>query len=213
MPAEDEEEAFKQIRRFLSFLPPSIDELPPCIEPPPFGAGLARWGEPEETLQSIVPANRRAGYDMRQIMRLVVDGAVDDGDGGGCTLAAPGACGDDAGSSFFEIGMSAWGCGMVTGLARLGGRPVGVMGNDCNVLAGAMTAEAAQKTRRFIGLCSTFHLPIVSFVDEPVRSRGAQRSRPHEQLRRCTDRRLSHASPRACPPVRAFGRRSMRVAA
>ena len=47
------------------------------------------------------------------------------------------------------------------------GQPVGVLANDCWHLAGAMTAAGAQKTRRFIELCDTFHLPIVSLVDEP----------------------------------------------
>jgi acetyl-CoA carboxylase carboxyltransferase component len=49
----------------------------------------------------------------------------------------------------------------------MNGHPVGVIGNDCMYYAGAMTAQAAQKLRRFVDMCNTFHLPILSFVDEP----------------------------------------------
>jgi acetyl-CoA carboxylase carboxyltransferase component len=68
--------------------------------------------------------------------------------------------------SFFEMGAE-YGPGQICGLARLDGQPVGVLANDCRHYAGAMTAEAAQKYRRFVELCDTFHLPIVNFVDQP----------------------------------------------
>ena len=96
-----------------------------------------------EELIEIVPRNRRKLYDMRRVIALVLDEG-----------------------SFFEIGRL-YGQGTITGLARLSGQPVGVLANDCWHLAGAMTAAGSQKTRRFIELCDTFHLPIVSLVDEP----------------------------------------------
>ncbi len=68
--------------------------------------------------------------------------------------------------SFFEIA-PLYGRSQITGLARLDGRPVGVLGNDAYHSGGAMTAEGAQKIRRFVELCDAFHLPIASFVDEP----------------------------------------------
>ena len=52
-------------------------------------------------------------------------------------------------------------------MARLAGRPIGVMANDNRFWAGAMDAAGSQKIRRFVDFCDTFHLPIVSFVDEP----------------------------------------------
>jgi acetyl-CoA carboxylase carboxyltransferase component len=57
--------------------------------------------------------------------------------------------------------------GSVAGLARLAGRPVGIMASDPNYFAGAITAQAADKMVRFIDMCDTFHLPLVSFVDIP----------------------------------------------
>ena len=60
-----------------------------------------------------------------------------------------------------------YGRGQITGFARLAGQAVGVIGNDCRYYAGAMTANGAQKVRRFVEICETFHIPIVSFVDEP----------------------------------------------
>ena len=134
---EDEAAAFADIRRFLSYLPPNVWELPPCL---PSDDPAERR---EEELLSIVPRNRRKIYDMRK----VIDSVLDVG-------------------SFFEIGRL-YGTGTITGLARLAGQPVGVFGNDCRQLAGAMTATGAQKTRRFIEFCDTFHLPIVNLIDEP----------------------------------------------
>lgn len=135
--AEDEEEAFIQIRRFLSFLPANVWEAAPrmpCDDPP---------GRSEEALLSIVPRERRKVYDMRALLGHVLDR-----------------------DSFFESGRG-FGPGLIVGLGRLGGQPVGIMANDCRHYAGAMTAAAAQKARRLMDLCETFHLPIVNFVDEP----------------------------------------------
>ena len=96
-----------------------------------------------EELISIVPRNRRQIYDMRRVIEMVLDEG-----------------------SFFEIGRL-YGRGLITGLGRLSGHPVGVLANDCKHLAGSMTDAGARKTRRFIELCDTFHLPVVSLIDEP----------------------------------------------
>ena len=68
--------------------------------------------------------------------------------------------------SLFELAPG-FGRSQITGLARLAGHPVGVWANDPRFYAGAMTADGAQKVRRFVDLCDTFHLPVVAFVDEP----------------------------------------------
>ena len=68
--------------------------------------------------------------------------------------------------SFFEIA-PLYGPSQITGLARMNGQPVGILANDPQWYAGAMTAEGAQKVKRHIDLCDTFHLPMVSLVDEP----------------------------------------------
>ena len=135
--AADEDDALAQIRRFLSFLPAHVWQAPPvaaCDDP----ADRA-----EDALVSIVPRERRRTFDMRRLVRLVLDR-----------------------DSTFEIGRG-WGQGMVTLLGRLGGRPVAVFANDSRFYAGAMTADGAQKLRRFLELAATFHLPVVTFVDEP----------------------------------------------
>ena len=135
--AKTEEEALAEIARFLSYLPDNVWQLPPraeCTDP---------RDRAEENLLSIVPKDRRKPFNMRRIVKAVMD------DG-----------------SFFEM-TKRFGPSLITGLARLNGTSVGVIANDCNFYAGAMTAAAAQKLRRFADMCNTFHLPIVSLVDEP----------------------------------------------
>ena len=135
--AEDEQDAFNQIRRFLSYLPSSVWEAAPrmrCDDP-----ADRREGE----LLSIVPRDSNAPFDMRRIVELVMDER-----------------------SFFEIGAT-FGPSQICGFARLAGQSVGILANDCRHYAGAMTATAAQKYRRFVETCDTFHVPIVNFVDQP----------------------------------------------
>ena len=135
--ADDEEDVFRQARKFLSYLPSNAWELPPV-----FDVGDRR-DRSEDALLEIIPRNRRRAYKIRKLIELVVDGA-----------------------SFFEI-TTGFGRSQVTGFARVDGRPVGILANDCHHDGGAMTADGAQKVRRFVETCDTFGLPIVSFVDEP----------------------------------------------
>jgi len=135
--AEDEQDAFNQMRRFLSFLPSNVWERTPRI---------ACDDNPEradEELLSIVPRDSNAPFDMRRIIALVMDRG-----------------------SFFEIGAT-FGPSQICGFARLSGQSVGVLANDCRHYAGAMTAAAAQKYRRFVETCDTFHVPIVNLIDQP----------------------------------------------
>lgn len=135
--ADSEGEALDQIRRFLGYLPPNVWELPP-VQP---GDDDPERREP--FLAEAVPRSRRRAFDMRRIAAAIVDR-----------------------DSLFEMGRG-HGPGQITALARLDGRPVGLFANDCRYYAGAMTAQGAQKVRRFIEFCETFHLPIVALVDEP----------------------------------------------
>jgi acetyl-CoA carboxylase carboxyltransferase component len=135
--AEDEVDVWRQTRRFLSYLPSSVWDSAPV-----FDVGDLRSREEDELL-SIIPRNRRRAYKIRRVIELVVDR-----------------------SSFFEM-TPGFGRSQVTGLARINGQPVGILANDCHRDGGAMTAEGAQKVRRFVETCDAFHLPIVSFVDEP----------------------------------------------
>ncbi len=135
--AEDEADAFAQIRRFLSYLPQNVWELAPHI------AADDDRDRRDEKLRTIVPADRRKPYDMRKLIAAIADTG-----------------------SVFET-TRRYGPGQITCLARLNGHAVGIFANDCRYYAGAMTADGARKVRRFIEFCETFHLPIIALVDEP----------------------------------------------
>lgn len=135
--ARDEEDAFAQMRRFLSYLPSSVYEVAPRTEPA---------DDPErreEALLSAIPRDRRKPYDVRRILGWVLDR-----------------------DSLFEMGRY-FGRPLVTAFARIDGIPVGVMANDPMRAAGAIDADAAEKMVRFVDLCDTFRLPVVNFVDNP----------------------------------------------
>lgn len=140
--ATSELDAFRQIRIFLSYLPSSIFTLPP-VHP-----SVDPAGRREEELISIIPRRRTRAYDIRQLVRLIVDLDAP-------TASVAGDSPEKQQTSFFEIGAT-WGTCMVTGLARLQGRPIGVMTSDCTVGGGALDALGSQKATRFINLCDLF---------------------------------------------------------
>jgi acetyl-CoA carboxylase carboxyltransferase component len=135
--AATEEEAFEQIRRFLSFMPRNVWELPPVL---PVDDPVDRM---EDDLLGIVPDKRTQPYDMKKLVGMVVDR-----------------------DSAFEI-RPTFGKAVITMLARLGGRPVGIVANNPKIYGGAMDADAARKQIHFMELCDTFHIPLVFFVDVP----------------------------------------------
>lgn len=135
--ADTEQHAFEQIRQFLGYLPDSVWEAPPRIEN---GDDPLRR---DESLLSIMPRDRRKTYKIHDILKAVVDK-----------------------DSFFEIS-PLYGRSRVTGLARVNGYPVAVMANNCRHKGGTTDVAAGQKVIRLIKLCDTFHLPLVSFADEP----------------------------------------------
>ena len=145
--AESEEEAFRLIRRFLSFLPQNVWELPPDVEPTDDPNRRA------EELLSIVPESRMRAYDMRQLVRHVVD----NGD-------------------LFEI-QPQYGLSVITGLARLNGHTVGILASNPMHLGGAIDGPAADKQTHFIEMCDSFHIPLVYFVDVPGLMVGPQAER------------------------------------
>ena len=134
---DTEEEAFECVRRFLSYLPPSVHELPPvvaCEDDPERG---------DEFLLSVIPRNRRQIYKMRPIVESVVDKG-----------------------SFFEMGRN-FGRSIIAGLARVQGVPVLVLASDLYHYGGSWNAETCQKVVRFVDLATTFHLPVVYLMDCP----------------------------------------------
>ena len=135
--AESEQDCFAMIKRFLSYLPQNVWELPPFVatEDPP--------GRAEEALLDIVPEERRRAYNMKKLMQLVMDS-----------------------DSIFEI-QPTFGRSVITSLARLGGYPVGVIANNPMVYGGAMDAHSARKQSHFIEMCDCFHIPVIFLVDIP----------------------------------------------
>ncbi len=150
--AEDEEDAFRQIRQFLSYMPTNVWQAPPVLDSPdpPDRA--------EEGLISIVPRHRARVYDMRQLLRWVVDLG-----------------------ELFEI-KPRFGACVITALARIGGKPIGIIANDPVQNGGALDADGADKQAHFIELCDYFHIPLVYFADIPGFMVGV-RAEQHATLR------------------------------
>jgi acetyl-CoA carboxylase carboxyltransferase component len=135
--AEDEQDILQQVRYLLSFLPSNNMEDPPTF---------ASADDPErraEELNGLVPDSAREPYDMKDVIRAVVD----DGE-------------------FFEV-FPLWAMNIVIGFARLDGHSVGVVANQPKVLAGTLDIESSEKAARFVRLCDAFNVPLVTFVDVP----------------------------------------------
>lgn len=134
---KSEAEAFERLRRFLSYLPSSVDELPARLKTRDPATRREAW------LNSAVPRDSRRLYPIRPIVEAIVDKG-----------------------SWFEIGRE-WGLGVVTGLARLDGCAVAVIASNPEALGGLWTAATARKVERMVDLADTFHLPVVHLVDNP----------------------------------------------
>ncbi|KAJ5165050.1 Carboxyl transferase [Penicillium coprophilum] len=135
--AANEAECYEQLRLVLSYLPNSGSDAPPTIP----------CTDPEEredvALRSIIPRRQARMYNARSIITSVVDK-----------------------DSWFEIG-ALWGRTAIGGLARLGGRPVGIISLNCEVNGGALDAAGSQKLTRLLKLCDVMNLPILQFLDVP----------------------------------------------
>ncbi len=109
-----------------------------------FQGKLADWTAPEQRrLRGAIPENRLRVYDVRTL----ISGLVDEG-------------------SFLEL-RGGFAAGMVTGLIRIEGRPMGLIANDPRHLGGAIDCDGADKAARFLQLCDAFALPVLSLCDTP----------------------------------------------
>ena len=135
--AEDEEDCLYQLRKLLSYLPQNNLEDPPFVptDDPPDRA--------DEELSSIIPDNPSKPYNMKDVIRHVVD----DGD-------------------FFEV-QAHWAPNIIVGFARLGGFSVGIVAQQPMVLAGVLDIDSSTKAARFVRTCDCFNIPIVTFEDVP----------------------------------------------
>src|SRR5499425_2288960 len=135
--ADGEEECLALIRELLTFLPQNN------LEDPPLRPTQDPVDRRDDALQSIVPAQPNRAYDMKEIVRAVVDDRY-----------------------FFEV-HATFAPNIVVGFARLGGRPVGIVANQPAHLAGCLDIAASVKAARFVRFCDCFNVPLVTFVDVP----------------------------------------------
>lgn len=132
-----EHECFAEVRRFLSYMPSNVWEKPPSL------AATDPVSRCDEELLSIVPKDRRKPYNMRKLIGHIVDKG-----------------------SLFEI-QPTYGKALITALARMNGKVVGVVANNPMVYGGAMDVKAARKQIHFVEMCDCFHIPLVFLVDVP----------------------------------------------
>lgn len=144
---DTEEEAFECARRFLSYLPSSVDELPARRPNDDAADRRVEW------LIDAIPRDIRKVYKMRPIIEALVDEG-----------------------SFFEMGKE-FGKSVITGFARFDGWPVALMASDPYSYGGCWTAATCKKVQKFVDLAQTFHLPIVYLVDCPGFHIGADSER------------------------------------
>ena len=142
--ATDELDAIEQMKAFLSYLPQNV------YQQPPFKPTEDSPDREEEALLSIVPRKRTRPYNMLKLIELLVDDGI-----------------------FFEI-KPEFGTTVHTLFARVGGYVVGIVANNPSMLAGAMTADSADKQGHFVELCDHFHIPIVFVADVPGFMLGPQ---------------------------------------
>ena len=142
--AENEQEGIETIKKLLSYLPQNNMELPPVRET---ADPVSRVSD---SLNSIVPDNPNKAYDMYGVIREIVD----DGD-------------------FFEVHRE-FARNIIVGFAHMGGRGVGIVANQPQMLAGVLDINASRKAARFVRFCDAFNIPLVTLVDVPGVLPGTQ---------------------------------------
>ncbi|MDP9073213.1 MAG: acyl-CoA carboxylase subunit beta [Actinomycetota bacterium] len=135
--AADEKGCLDQVRYLLSFLPSNNLEQPPQVD---------TGDDPERRtpeLIDLMPPSPNQPYDMKTVITAVVDHG-----------------------EFFEY-FAYWAANLICGFARIGGRVVGIVGNQPQVLAGVLDIDSSEKGARFVRTCDGFNIPLVTFVDVP----------------------------------------------
>jgi len=134
--ADNEADTLYLIRKMLTYLPQNNMEDPPFVP----GDDPLRM---DEALNSIVPDDANKPYDIKEVIRPIVDNG-----------------------QFFEIHEN-YAANIVVGFARLGGHSVGIVANQPAVLAGVLDIDASEKGARFVRFCDAFNIPIITFEDVP----------------------------------------------
>jgi len=141
--ANNEEECIATLRALLSYLPSNNLEDPPVFTP-------VEPAIDREILVDVCPADPNKGYDIRDVIRAVVDG-----------------------SQFLEV-HSHYAMNGVVGFARINGQSVGIVANQPKVLAGCLDINVSDKIARFIRFCDCFNISIITFMDVPGFLPGVQ---------------------------------------
>ncbi|HEX3432434.1 MAG TPA: acyl-CoA carboxylase subunit beta, partial [Solirubrobacteraceae bacterium] len=134
---DDEDDCLEEVRYLLSFLPQNNLASTPALEPADDSERM------DTALDRVVPDDPKKAYDMRAVIRLIVD----DGE-------------------FLEV-QEHHAPNIVCGFARMDGIAVGVVGNQPAALAGVLDIDASSKAARFVRTCDAFNIPILTFVDVP----------------------------------------------
>ncbi len=133
----NEVECILSLKKLLSYIPQNCEEDAPGL---PYQAG---GSEMRPALNTLIPENPNQPYDMRE----VIEGVVDE-------------------ETFFEVHRN-FAENIVVGFARIGGRSIGVVGNQPAVLAGVLDINASTKAARFVRFCDSFNIPLLVFEDVP----------------------------------------------
>jgi methylmalonyl-CoA decarboxylase subunit alpha len=134
---DTDEQAIDAIKRFLSYLPAHH------MEPPPESEVAAGSGSDMGRILELLPESPNRAYDVRKVLACILDS-----------------------DSLFEM-KSRYGRAIVTALARIDGKSIGVIANNPLHRGGAIGADECQKVQSFFVLCDSFNIPIVMFVDQP----------------------------------------------
>ncbi|MDQ7851117.1 MAG: acyl-CoA carboxylase subunit beta, partial [Armatimonadota bacterium] len=135
--ADDDEEALGLVRRLLAYLPQNNVDDPPRLEPSDDPARM------DDALNTLVPEDPARPYDMREVIRRVVDHG-----------------------EFLEVHRD-FAPNLLVGFARLHGRSVGIVAQQPAVLAGVLDIDSSDKGARFVRFCDAFNIPLLTFVDVP----------------------------------------------
>lgn len=142
---EDEADAIDYARTVLAYLPSNSDAKPPMYA----YAATRADRETAKRLTDIVPDNDRQPYDVLDVIRCIVDYG-----------------------EFVQV-HELFATSAVVGFACIDGRPIGVVANQPNVRAGILDVDASEKVARFVRLCDSFNLPVITLVDTPGYKPGA----------------------------------------
>ena len=134
---ENEDDCLAKIRELLSYLPSNNMEDAPSVEP------TDDPDRQDESLNTVVPDNPNMPYDMKDVIRSIVDNG-----------------------EFFEV-QELFATNVIIGYARMDGRVVGIVANQPNVMAGCLDVDASDKAARFVRFCDAFNIPLLTLVDVP----------------------------------------------